>query len=157
MIVLYKPKITDLWFKEKLLSDPSTMSYNRRWGGTIAFPKEKWKSWSERWLSDDDKHFYRYLLNEEKREFVGEVAYHFDDERMICLADVLVMAKYRGNGCGKAGLKLLCQQAKRNGISELYDEIAIDNPAIVLFEKMGFVEVSRTEEAVLLRKKLQKV
>lgn len=40
MITCYIPKIEDLWFKETMLADPDTMSYNHAWGGTISFPKE---------------------------------------------------------------------------------------------------------------------
>ena len=29
MIRLYAPKIEDLWFREKILNDEKTMSYNR--------------------------------------------------------------------------------------------------------------------------------
>lgn len=42
MVELYKPRIEDLWFREKMLSDDQTMSYNHAYGGTISFPKEKW-------------------------------------------------------------------------------------------------------------------
>ena len=53
MIKLYKPNINELWFKEKMMSDEDTMSYNH---GTIAFPMSKWDSWYQRWMRDD-KHF----------------------------------------------------------------------------------------------------
>lgn len=42
MVRIYIPKCEDLWFREKLLSDPDTMSYNKAWGGTIDFPEPKW-------------------------------------------------------------------------------------------------------------------
>ena len=42
-IVLKSPTIEELWFIEKLLSDPETMSYNHAYGGTINFPKEQWE------------------------------------------------------------------------------------------------------------------
>ena len=51
-------------------------------------------------------------------------------------------------------MALLCSIAKNNGISVLYDDIAIDNPAAALFLKHGFVEESRTEEKVILKKEL---
>ena len=35
MISLYKPKLEDLWFRQKFMADPETMSYNDAWGGTI--------------------------------------------------------------------------------------------------------------------------
>ena len=34
---------------------------------------------------------------------------------------------------------MLCEAAKANGVQTLYDDIAIDNPAIKLFLKTGFV------------------
>lgn len=148
MIKLYKPKIEDLWFKEKMMSDKDTMSYNH---GTIAFPVSKWVAWYQRWMRDD-KCFYRYICDE--NTFVGEVAYYLDLERGIYIADVIVYAPYRGKGYGYEGLSLLCEYAKNNGIVELYDDIAIDNPSISLFLKYGFEEVLKTNEYILVKKKL---
>ena len=148
MIKLYKPNINELWFKEKMMSDDDTMSYNH---GTIAFPESKWDSWYQRWMMED-KHFYRYICNDDT--FVGEVAYYLDLEREIYITDVVVYAPYRGKGYGHQGLSLLCETSKNNGVMELYDDIAIDNPSINLFLKHGFKEVLRTDEYVLVKKKL---
>ena len=63
-------------------------------------------------------------------------------------------AKHRGKGFGKQGLQMLCEAAKENGVSTLYDDIAIDNPAIRLFLKTGFCEEYRTEEIIMLKKEL---
>ena len=49
---------------------------------------------------------------------------------------------------------LLCKQAKENGVQELYDDIAIDNPSVSLFVKCGFEEVYRTDEYIMVKKKL---
>lgn len=38
MISLYKPEIDELWFRESMMADNATMSYNHAWGGTIPFP-----------------------------------------------------------------------------------------------------------------------
>lgn len=148
MIKLYKPKIDELWFKEKMMSDEDTMSYNH---GTIAFPVSKWVAWYQRWMNDD-KRFYRYICDDDT--FVGEVAYYYDLERRIYIADVIIYASYRGKGHGYEGLSLLCECAKNMGIVDLYDDIAIDNPSINLFLKHGFKEVLRANEYVLVKKKL---
>ena len=50
MVELYKPPLEDLWFKETMLNDEKTMSYNNAYGGTIPFPREKWTSWYDRWM-----------------------------------------------------------------------------------------------------------
>ena len=86
--------------------------------------------------------------------FVGEIAYRRDEERGIYIADVIVHAKYRGHGYGRTGLNLLCQAAKDNGVTVLYDDIAIDNPAVTLFLKCGFAEEYRTDEIIMLKKQL---
>ena len=151
LIKLYQPRVEELWFREKMLGDKETMSYNHAWGGTILFPKEKWDKWYSEWIANcDNNYFYRYIQDNEV--FVGEVAYHFEKEHAIYIADVIVYAPYRGSGYGKKGLQLLCENAKENGIKEIYDNIAIDNPAAVLFERCGFVEEYRTAEYIMLKK-----
>lgn len=153
MLELYKPHMEDLWFKEKMMGDEQTMSYNHAYGGTISFPKEDWADWHDRWITNHNgKRFYRYI--KEHDAFVGEVAYHFDVERQIYIADVIIYAPCRGNGYGRNGLMLLCEAAKENGIMELYDDIAIDNSSVALFLKCGFVEALRTSEYVLVKKEL---
>ena len=118
MLELYKPHIEDLWLKEKLMNDEQTMYYNHAYGGTIPFPKDYWSDWYKRWIiNHNNKCFYRYI--KENDIFVGEVAYHFDGERKIYIADVIVYAPYRGKGYGRNGLLLLCEAAKENGLMEI--------------------------------------
>ena len=147
------PTLEDMWFRESLMADEETMSYNHAWGGTIPFPKERWQSWYDYWIvGHENQRYYRYLKDE--NGFVGEIAYHFDPEYDGYVADVIVFSKYRGKGYGAKGLELLCAAAKENGISIIYDDIAIDNPAISLFLKQGFCEEYRTVEKIVLKKKL---
>ena len=42
MVVLVKPTIDELSFKQELLSDEETMSFNHKYGGTIDFNKDRW-------------------------------------------------------------------------------------------------------------------
>ena len=153
-VVFYKPHIEDLWFRQYMMADPETMDYNRAWGGTIPFPREKWAEWYEKWVQNPDKRFYRYIVTGKSRSFVGEAAYHYDPDEGIYLADVIIAAQCRGRGFGKAGLQLLCKHAKDENIPELYDNIAIDNPGIHLFLRCGFQEMYRTDEIVMLKKQL---
>ena len=156
MITLYFPALEDLWFRRQFLSDSETMSYNHAWGGTIDFPEDKWANWYDFWIGNpENKRFYRYLMKADNHLFVGEAAYHYDEKRDIFIADIIIPAQYRGQGYGKAGLNLLCNAAKNNGIEVLYDDIAIDNPAIDLFLKNGFREEYRTNEIIMLKKELR--
>ncbi len=151
-LVLYAPTLDDLWFRQRMLEDPETMSYNRAWGGTIPWPRERWASWYDWWIvHPEEKRFYRYLKDEATGDFVGEIAYHLDD-RGMCQADVIIFAPFRGQGYGREGLRLLCQAARENGIDVLYDDIARDNPAIGLFISEGF-EVSAEKGLTRLLKK----
>lgn len=152
MVQFYLPRYEDLWFRQKLLGDAATMTYNHAWGGTLDFPESRWAAWYDKWIqSAGSLRFYRYLQNEDGA-FVGEAAYHLDGERFM--ADIIVFSQYRGKGYGTQGLQLLCGEAKRRGIEYLYDDIAADNPSVSLFLKSGFAEVSRTTESVMLKKRL---
>ena len=154
MLHLYEPMYDDLWFRQKMLEDEETMSYNKTWGGTIFWPKEKWKDWYEHWIiNHDNKRYYRYLKNDEG-QFVGEIAYHYDKEIKHEIANVIIYSPYRRKGHGNEALKLLCDEAKKNGVSILYDDIAIDNPAIKLFLNHGFKEEYRTDDKIILKKEL---
>ena len=154
-MILYTPKLEDLWFRKLFMADKETMSYNHNWGGTIPFPEEQWQDWYDYWIANPEgERFYKYLQDESNGEFVGEIAYHYDEEEQKSIADVIVHAKYRGKGFGEQGLRMLCEAAKEHGIAVLYDNIAIDNPAIKLFLKVGFYEEYRTDEIIMLKKEL---
>ena len=153
MLKAITPALEDMWFRESLMADEETMAYNHAWGGTIPFPKEDWAEWYDYWvINHEGKRYYRYLKDE--NGFVGEIAYHYDSEYDGYVANIIIHSKYRGQGYGAQGLTLLCEAAKAAGITELYDDIAIDNTAIKLFLRQGFYECCRTEEIILLKKEL---
>ena len=156
MLELYTPEFRDLWFRQSFLNDEETMSYNHAWGGTIPFPESAWSDWYDRWVArPEGRRFYRYLLDKDAGEFVGETAFHFDPERGLWLADVIVVAGRRGRGYGTEALELLCRAAAARGIEVLHDDIAVDNPGISLFLKAGFTEEYRTSEIIMLKKELK--
>ena len=147
------PGLEDLWFRERLLADEETMSYNHAWGGTVPFPEEKWQKWYDHWIvHPDDQRYYRYLKDE--NGFVGEIAYRYDPGYDGYVANIIIFSAFRGKGYGAEGLELLCAAAKENGITLLYDDIAVDNPAVRLFLRHGFYEDHRTEEKIVLKKDL---
>lgn len=154
-VSFYKPHMEDLWFRQAMLADPDTMSYNNAWGGTIPFPREEWEEWYDVWVANPVRRFYRYITIGKSRLFVGEAAYHFDEKQQIYLADIIISAKCRRQGYGKAGLEMLCAAARKTGIPELYDDIAADNPGIELFLCSGFHEEYRTKAVIMLKKKLR--
>lgn len=153
-VSLYIPAVEDLWFRKMLLADPETMAYNAAWGGTIDFVEDQWGKWHDFWVRNPQRRFYCYVASGNSRSFVGETAYHWDEREKKYFADVIILARNRGKGYGKAALELLCREALRNGVPALYDNIAADNPGISLLVQAGFQEEYRTGGIILLKKEL---
>ncbi len=95
MLTLYEPKYEDLWFRQMMLADEDTMSYNHAWGGTIPWPEDKWSGWYDYWITcHEGKRYYRYLKNKDG-QYVGEISYHYDAEIQHEIANVIIYSKYK--------------------------------------------------------------
>lgn len=44
MCTLYVPRLEDMWFRQKMLADETTMFYNHAWGGVIDFRRKDGKA-----------------------------------------------------------------------------------------------------------------
>ena len=144
---LYVPKLEDYWFEELMESDPETMSYNAGYDvsyygyhydtGCIDFPSERWEISYNRRINEN--RYFAYIKDNDINEFVGYVNYHYvkDENRYEC--GIVIESKYRGKGYSKAGLKLLCEEAKKNNVIEMYDNFEIDRGnTLSIFESVGF-------------------
>ena len=152
MLKVVKPELEDLWFRESMMADIETMSYNDAWGGTIPFPKEDWEEWYTLWVRNPgQERYYRYLKDDANKVFVGEISYHFDKLRNIYICDVIIKAEFRKQGFGTQGIQLLCEAAKANGVEVLYDDIAADNPSAHLFLKNGFSIEFQNDEILMVK------
>ncbi|WP_449136817.1 GNAT family N-acetyltransferase [Solobacterium moorei] len=152
MLKVVKPELEDLWFRESMMADIETMSYNDAWGGTIPFPKEDWEEWYTLWVRNSgQERYYRYLKDDANKVFVGEISYHFDKLRNIYICDVIIKAEFRKQGFGTQGIQLLCEAAKANGVEALYDNIAADNPSAHLFLKNGFSIEFQNDEILMVK------
>ena len=155
MLKVVKPELEDLWFRESMMTDIETMSYNDAWGGTIPFPKEDWEEWYTLWVRNSgQERYYRYLKDDANKVFVGEISYHFDKLRNIYLCDVIIKAEFRRQGFGTQGIQLLCEAAKANGVEALYDNIAADNPSAHLFLENGFSIEFQNDEILMVKRVL---
>ena len=152
MLKVVKPELEDLRFRESMMADIETMSYNDAWGGTIPFPKEDWEEWYTLWVRNSgQERYYRYLKDDANKVFVGEISYHFDKLRNIYICDVIIKAEFRKQGFGTQGIQLLCEAAKANGVEVLYDDIAADNPSAHLFLKNGFSIEFQNDEILMVK------
>lgn len=147
---LYVPKIEDYWYEAKLQSDPETMSYNAGYDvsyygyhydtGCIDFLEERWQQTYDRRVREN--RYFAYVKDLKINEYVGYCNYQLNktDNRYEC--GVLIEAKYRGKGYAKPTLRLLCEQARKDGIKELYDNFEIDRGnTLKIFEEVGFTVV----------------
>lgn len=170
-ISLYIPKIEDYWYEEKIQSDPLSMNYNAGYDvsyfgyhydtGCIDFPKEKWQEMFDK--RKNEKKYFAYIKDNDLNEFVGYVNYQYNknDDRYEC--GIVIESKHRGKGYSKDALKLLCDEAKNNGIKELYDNFEMDRGnTLSIFKAVGFEVVEEQKwkkfgkevDGVLVRIKL---
>ncbi len=130
---LYKPALKDLWYRQSLVENEDTMSFNDNNGGIFPFNESKWDMWYQKWIQDPN-YWYRYLVNEEN-EYVGEVSYVKMDEVGSCLLCIIIESNKRNQGYGTEGLHLLMNEVKKAGFQKVY----IDRNVSSIFKKNGFV------------------
>ena len=170
-ISLYIPELEDYWYEQKIQSDPLSMSYNAGYDvsyygyhydtGCIDFPKERWEEVYDRRINENS--FFAYIKDNDINKFVGYVNYHYNknEDRYDC--GVLIDFNFRGKGYSKKSLKLLCEEAKSNGVEELYDNFEIDRDnTLNVFKSVGFEIVeeqywkkfNKEVKGVLVKKRL---
>lgn len=170
-IELYIPKLEDMWYEQKLHSDPLTMSYNAGYDvsyygyhydtGCIDFPKERWELTYNKRIKEN--RYLAYIKDIKLNTFVGYVYYHFNKEENRYDCGILIEYKYREKGYSKKALNMICQKARKENIKELYDNFEIDRKnTLKLFESIGFEVVEKQKwrkfnnlvEGVIVRKRL---
>ena len=131
------PKKKELNYRKKLVEDGKTMEYNN---GIVPFPKEKWDSWYNKWIGNNDKnYYYAYIYDKDTQTYVGEVAYRKESYENSVMLSIIIESKYRRRGYGKEGLKGLVTTAFENGWNEVRDLIAKNNVGSQkLFSDFGF-------------------
>lgn len=117
----YLPKREDLWFRQELLSDPDTMSYNKGYDlgfpeyhkdtGCIDFPESSWDGWHARWVAAQPERFYAYLRRREDGAFLGEINLYRKGEPGWYEMGIVLHSKYRGRGYSGKGMELLLRHA----------------------------------------------
>ena len=151
-VKLHVPSIREMDYRQKLLADPDTMSYNagQPWDadgydaktGCIDFPIADWRYWRDVWLWHEPNRFSAYVQIEETGEFVGEACYYYDMETDRHGAGVIIEAKHRNQGYGAEALKLIAEKAFRHPeVDCLFMDLPMKNePAIRMALTAGFRE-----------------
>lgn len=133
---LYIPTLKDLWFHQKMLSDPATMSYNIGWDvsydgynrdtGCIDFPESQWAEWHEHWAGHEPERFYAYIKRSGDGVWVGDVNFHYNPDKAWWDMGIVIYSPYRGKGYAAPALKLMLEHAFcKCGISRIHNDFEI--------------------------------
>ena len=150
LVELYIPKLEDLWFYQKMMSDPETMSYNDPWGGCIDYPDEVLPDWYANWVGKEPERFYAYIKRSSDGAWIGDVNFHYTPERDWWDMGIVIYAPFRGKGYAVPALKLLLDHAFRDcGISRLHNDFETTRDAAwAIHRKVGFKEMG-VEDGIL--------
>lgn len=152
---LYIPKLEELWFYQKMLSDPETMLYNKDWDvsfsgyhrdtGCIDFPREEWEDWYANWVGQEPKRFYAYIRRKSDGVFLGDVNFHYTPEKDWYDMGIVIYAPFRGMGYAVPALKLMLHCAfVRCGISRIHNDFAVERGEVAAWQthrRAGFREL----------------
>lgn len=152
-ISLHVPTLEELWYRQKLLGDADTMSYNKGYDlnfdgydnetGCIDFPKEDWQGWYDYFIGRAPERYYAYIVA--NGEFIGEVNVHENKEKNWYDMGIVIEAKHRGKGYAVTALKLLLEQAfDRLGAKAVHNDFEdVRNAAVKTHLAAGFKEYKR--------------
>lgn len=157
MLELYIPKLEDLWFYQKMLSDPATMSYNTNWDvdydgyhrdtGCVDFPESVWEEEHARLVGTEPENFLAYVRRKSDGALLGYVGFYYRPDSDWWDMDVLLYAPYRGMGYAVPALKLMLEHAfKVCKISRIHNEFELARDEVSAWKthfSAGFREISR--------------
>lgn len=121
--------------------------------------------WSEKSIASEVENPLSYWLVADDN---GTIAGYVGSQSVLDGADMMNLAvapAYRRKGIAQALVNALAEHLQGNGVIALLLEVRVSNePAIALYEKMGFEQVGRRpkyyhnprEDALILRKELSK-
>lgn len=135
-VEFYFPKLEELWFNQKMLSDPDTMFYNKDWDvdydgyhrdtGCIDFPEEEWADWYAAWKDREPECFYSYIKRTCDGAWIGDINFHYTPDRDWWDMGIVIFAPYRGKGYAVPALKLMLDYAFRNcGVTRIHNDFEV--------------------------------
>ena len=80
-VYFHIPEFEELTYRQKIMSQPDTMSYNKGYNvsyegyykdtGCIDFPRNKWMDWYSDKVNKKPKYFYAYIVKKDDNSFMG--------------------------------------------------------------------------------------
>ncbi len=151
---LHVPSFEELDYRQKILAQPDTMAYNRGYElglenydnetGCIDFRKEYWEGWFSRWVNNTPDRYYAYIIKSDENIPIGEVALRYDDSENGYCVDIIIEAKYRGNGYSQEALRLLIDVGfHKLNAKRIFDTFSKERvSAEKTFNRVGFKRIS---------------
>lgn len=157
---LHVPLYDELWYRQRMLEDPATMSYNRgydlavagynRETGCIAFPESIWREWYDRWIGLEPERFYAYLVRSSDGAFLGEVCLRRHESGAWHEMGIVLEACRRGQGYAREGLALLLRHAFAHpGVQAVHNTFEASRAAAAALHRQAGFAVLRNECGLL--------
>lgn len=159
-LYLQVPAYEELWYRQKLMGDPDTMSYNKgydldfegydRETGCVAFPESEWRDWYEYFIGQEPERFYAYIVRAEDGTFIGEVNVHRNGDAPWYEMGIVLEACHRGQGYAEEALRLLLGHAfEVLGADAVHNDFEdVRDAAVRTHLRVGFEEY-RHENGIL--------
>ena len=159
-LCLHIPAYEELWYRQKMMQDPDTMSYNKGYDlnfngydkatGCIDFPQEKWADWYAHFIGQEPHRFYAYIVRASDGEFIGEVNAHRNVDAGWYEMGIVLEAKYRGKGYAAAALRLLLQYAfEKIGAEAVHNEFEEERSAALQTHRSAGFTRYRQENSMI--------
>ena len=157
---LHVPTYKELGYRQKIMQDPDTMSYNKGYDlnfdgydkstGCISFPKHEWADWYTYFIGQEPRRFYAYIVRESDGKFIGEVNVHMNADAGWYEMGIVLEAKYRSKGYAVAALRLLLQHAfEKMGAEAVHNEFEEERSAAVQTHLSAGFTRHRKENGIL--------
>ena len=165
-IKLYTPKENELEFAKAILADSATMAYNKGYDldfpgydkntGTITYSDSYLEKWYDLYFSNPSEYFYAYIYDKNLKTFVGDVNFHPSKLNPYSRdIGIVIKDEFRGQGYGKAGLKLLINEAfSYDSIRALGNNFEKERGfALKIHEDLGFEIIDKSNGILYLELK----
>lgn len=107
-LILHVPSFEELKYRQLILSQEDTMSYNKGYNlriedynnetGCIDFSRKCWSEWYSKWVSERVDRYYSYIVNSKTDEFVGDVCFYYDPSNDLHRIGIVIESKHRSKG-----------------------------------------------------------
>ncbi|EQK47435.1 acetyltransferase family protein [[Clostridium] bifermentans ATCC 19299] len=161
-LILHVPSFEELKYRQLILSQEDTMSYNKGYNlvienynketGCIDFSRKYWSEWYSKWISERADRYYAYIANNKTGEFVGDVCFYYDPQNDLHLIGIVIESKHRSKGyCSKGLLKLAETAFNDFNVKVLRNVIPLDRKSAISGHKSaGFREISIDDNLITL-------